>query len=734
MSIGAVGNEAGYYGYGTVSRSGRANEKSPNTTVGTAAKETTSSNNGKTIGIMTVGNFGYLAKYADSSTPAEPIIKVGEHEVKINEVDPNNATRSGEGETEVESSIDDYLNDWDNNLECKKAEEFTEDDPVYEVTTTVNGETYTQKIHVNDVMSTKATQAEMYAFFEHYDSVNGTESSYEKFMVFMDTAKLHGYWDGNDTYAQFASDTHNWRDILPKVWGDAYSMGMYNVYNEGMGLSDPIEKAFISKIEFEPTKAASKPIETKVNFSWPDIPGELGEVLYAGFYSEKNEARFGEGLEGADNLFQLEFRIRNRIANQIDADGTRNSVGMWDSAISVLESMCEELDSYFGDKLGSLDSVKDEIAGLKEMYQSVIDDLKAAKEAALKESESEQSEDSYFRQMLTEYMASMIEKIKNGEIDQEFRIGSISLTLEEWDELIDKFDDLEEEMREAVKAEIKKQVEAERAAKTTKTDDSIDNTTLLSSEIRKTVFREATDIKPELSYITCFTSEGIICKETDMGENEYLWKMDFENEQDYEKVMDLVNSFQEDWNLKFAPNEKFWKDYLSERIDKDDFVSNLNQYSDKGKMNYLIERDGNTYINREAAKYCNYMNNPKDRIYNLQEFTELITNEIKENQKKLVAPNDEEALKRIDEQMEAFKCQMLGAAYNKVYHDDYYSNNYIWRADNTDELFRIFSRDGELISTIKYFDLMKLDDDTLASEYGFNEELLKTLSYVRAEK
>ena len=171
----------------------------------------------------------------------------------------------------------------------------------------------------------------------------------------------------------------------------------------------------------------------------------------------------------------------------------------------------------------------------------------------------------------------------------------------------------------------------------------------------KGVFREATDMKPEISYITCFTSEGIICREAGMGENEYLWKLDFEDEQDYEKVMDLVNSFPEDWNLKFVPNEKFWKNYLSERIDKDDFVSNLNQYSDKGKMNYLIERDGNTYINREAAKYCNYMSNPKDRIYNLQEFTELIANEIKENQKKLVDPNDEEALKRIAEDVIACK-------------------------------------------------------------------------------
>ena len=32
------------------------------------------------------------AKSADSSTPAEPIIKVGDYEVRVNDVDPNNAT------------------------------------------------------------------------------------------------------------------------------------------------------------------------------------------------------------------------------------------------------------------------------------------------------------------------------------------------------------------------------------------------------------------------------------------------------------------------------------------------------------------------------------------------------------------------------------------------------------------------------------------------------------------
>ena len=195
------------------------------------------------------------------------------------------------------------------------------------------------------------------------------------------------------------------------------------------------------------------------------------------------------------------------------------------------------------------------------------------------------------RQILAEYMASLIEKIRNGTLDQEFQIGSASLTIEEWEELIDKFDNLENEMKEAVKTEIEKIKEAERTSTIKKTDETIDITTTLISETRKTVIRDATDDKAELSYITCFTPEGIMCKRIGMEDNEYLWKMEYQDEKDYRKVMDLIDSFPDNWNLRFAPNEKFWKDYLSQRIDKEDFINNLNEYSDKGKLNLLIEKD-----------------------------------------------------------------------------------------------------------------------------------------------
>lgn len=688
MGIGAVCSEAGYYGYDVANRSSRSSENGVYSTVGSATRETTSSNDGKTIGIVTVGNFGYLAKYADSSTPEEPVIKVGDYEIKINEVDPNNATqlemfawtsymediggieKSGMSSysemkayavqsqydgvcsgiydgadneddfwskkqnwgaiiSNAKSSFANIPDTYAQSLECEKMLSYFEK----WATRLHEGRTEVESFaddSVNDVMPAKATQAEMYALFTYHDSVNGTEHSYEKFMAYMDTAKSHEYWKGNDTYDQFANDAYNWGEMLSKVIGDASKLGLQNVASEGWALHDTIEKAFISKIDFDSMKENMKVMQGERTYTLPDIPKDISNSLFSSFFSEEFRNRYGD-----ENLAILENRIEQRIAEQIDADGTRGAEeGMWNSAISVLESLCDELDSFFGEKLGSWDSVKEEAAGLKQMYGSIINNLQEAKKTFLGEKEPAQSEEDDFRQMLVDYIAELYEKIKNGDTEQEFQIGSMSLTLTEWDELIDKFDDLEEEIKEAVKAEIEKKKEAERAEKNVRTDDSIDNAALLSSEIRKSVFREATDTKPELSYITCFTGEGIICKETGMGENEYLWKMDFENEQDYEKVMDLINSFPGDWNLKFAPNEKFWKDYLSGRIDKDDFVSNLNPYSDKGKMNYLIERDGNTYINPEAAKYANYMNSPRDRIYNLQEFTELITNEIKENQKR----------------------------------------------------------------------------------------------------
>lgn len=645
---------------------------------------------------------------------------------------------SAAGRVNASTSEKPSIPEWQMNLTCKEAAESTKEDPVYEVTTTIDGEEFIQKIHINDFKPTNATQAEMCAMFAYYDSINGTEGTYDKFMAYMETGMLHGRWDGNETYDDFTSKRYDFRHISAEVPSDLYRVGLTkDVYKEAWEIHDIIEKDFINKYSAEIGDDLPKYVrengilmEHKMTASMPDIPQDIAVALTKFFYEDESIVE----KYGSDFIGELYINLEFDIAKRIDEDGTRGDIeGMWNSAISVLESLSEQLDTFFGDKLGNVDAVKAQVEELKELYNKAIDDLKKAKDEALSETETEESEEDIFRKMLVDYIAEMYQKIINGDTEQEFQIGSISLTLDEWDELIEKFDDLEEEIKEAVKAKIEKQKEIERTAESSKTDDSINNVAFLSSETRKTVFREETDNKPEISYITCFTEDGIICKKTGMGENEYLWKMDYRDEQDYEKVMDLLHSFPEDWDLRFSSNEKFWKDYLAERVDKDDLVSNVNEYSDKGKMNFFIERDGNTYINPAAAKYANYMNSPEARIYNAEEFTEIIANELRENQRKLVDPDNADALKFIDERIEDFKRHMLGENYNKVNHKNYYSNNYTWQADNAEGLFRIYGRDGELLSTIGYADLLNIDEDVLISEYGFNDELFRTLSYVREE-
>ena len=61
--------------------------------MGSATSLSESSDNGKRIGLTAVGNVGYIAMYADSSTEQDPIVKVGDYEVRVKEVDPNNATK-----------------------------------------------------------------------------------------------------------------------------------------------------------------------------------------------------------------------------------------------------------------------------------------------------------------------------------------------------------------------------------------------------------------------------------------------------------------------------------------------------------------------------------------------------------------------------------------------------------------------------------------------------------------
>ena len=77
--------------------------------------------------------------------------------------------------------------------------------------------------------------------------------------------------------------------------------------------------------------------------------------------------------------------------------------------------------------------------------------------------------------------------------------------------------------------------------------------------------------KEDIRYITWYTEEGIFCRKAGQTEG-YEWSISFENREQYEKVMSLIGQLPSDWNLRFEAHENFWRDFLDDKIDVDDFM------------------------------------------------------------------------------------------------------------------------------------------------------------------
>lgn len=70
--------------------------------------------------------------------------------------------------------------------------------------------------------------------------------------------------------------------------------------------------------------------------------------------------------------------------------------------------------------------------------------------------------------------------------------------------------------------------------------------------------------------ITAFGQDGIICKQCTMdGESKELWRLDYKNAGDAEKVWGFLDRFDKDADLEFAVSKEFWEDFLAGNISGD---------------------------------------------------------------------------------------------------------------------------------------------------------------------
>ena len=96
-------------------------------------------------------------------------------------------------------------------------------------------------------------------------------------------------------------------------------------------------------------------------------------------------------------------------------------------------------------------------------------------------------------------------------------------------------------------------------SETAEEPDEVDS--ILTQSVKTT--EEGSD--PKTWYITCFSEDGIWCKKfTEGQEGEDLWRMEFTDPSQYQKVLNYLQSFAEGEEVPHAEEEDFWRRFLEE--------------------------------------------------------------------------------------------------------------------------------------------------------------------------
>lgn len=203
-------------------------------------------------------------------------------------------------------------------------------------------------------------------------------------------------------------------------------------------------------------------------------------------------------------------------------------------------------------------------------------------------------------QMISDRKKEIYEKVKNNDTETSFRIGSQSFTIKEWEKILEQFDLVEEEIKEQMKEEQAKRqkettakISVKTAARVTSEDSTdiakaagviapggkvaengieteekdISVMDLLVTESTTCTYPASNKGETDKMYITWYTEEGIFCREAGQKEG-YLWKIAFDDNTQYEKVMEFLDGV-EDSNYQFAARKDFWEKFLKGETDEE---------------------------------------------------------------------------------------------------------------------------------------------------------------------
>lgn len=254
------------------------------------------------------------------------------------------------------------------------------------------------------------------------------------------------------------------------------------------------------------------------------------------------------------------------LVNRDNIDALSKAIGMFspEDVRRILEALAR--DNKIQQMKKELDDMEngDDVDNNEEASETTDADKAAGTDPAGTAGEPEK-EDLSLMEQIKEKMQEIYDKLQNGDTETKFRIGNQEFSIREWDNFLEKFDSVQDAIRAALEEKIEKEkterLEKELTGVSETTEEPEDVDSILAQSVKTTEDGSS----PKTWYITCFTEDGIWCKKfTEGQEGEDLWRMEFTDPSQYQKVLNYLQSFAEGEEVPHAAEEDFWKRFLEE--------------------------------------------------------------------------------------------------------------------------------------------------------------------------
>ena len=577
------------YQYGSFgSKSNRGEDSIGREFMGSATSRTTSSDKGENIGVMTIGNIGYIAKYADSSTEEDPIIKVGDYEVRVNDVDPHNATK-------VEMfALMSYMDDKGliENTGMKSFGKMT----AYGAQAEYNG--FCSDLSDPELAWTK--NRDWTAILQ-----NAKETFFGIPQAYNQGLNCENIVAGLERWAETRRE--NGENIITEVSGESEvssDMDATCIPVVSKGYGDPAAY----------TRCITANIKTKEAYVQQN---SNGEVIYSYRETEqsfniiinsdgKDKTYTITGIDENGEEFERAFDPYNLDPKDMDYPEFAAMcmyIRQTDETADLIASSYFTDTSYFdgifdrGDRVSLLGQYAEEYGdsepSLADLANKIFDAINTFFDRAMRGSGfSEEAFSLLFADLDDIETQEKISALKNGYTYSD------------------------------------------------KTTDPVSET--IVSKHNQYTDPDTGEIVPvNVKYITAYTEQGISCKEiSDVGgkiSQRDLWSLLYDSPDSYEKVQEFLKSFSKDQNLTFAPQEKFWKDFMKDDFDIDGFRAYYDS-TDNGRIN--VEKalqEGKKLGDVLTEPYAEYINNTHfiGKVFTEQEMWDNWNAQIEANQRAL---------------------------------------------------------------------------------------------------